>query len=884
MNSRGLVIMSRKFTPSTKQVERGYPSHWEVHRFLIKDDFTYSAAVVPVSEKSVGVWAILYGLIGLLTGILVFARAGEGHAVPFLIYLASANIAAFGLKLTSIKRGLPFGFLFLLLGIEDLSLPELLFIALSITLLRDEKTVRRLSDVTGLLYNIATVTIGVVAAQSTYQLWAVEMAGNAIFPAPIIASAFVLMANCALSALLLTRGQEQCLDTYRTECRPLFLWFVATGYFAYLVQCTAYRTGYHSALIALPLLFILDGGYRNWCNTLTQRKEEVAQLHRNTLETLALAIEARDQTTHLHLRRVQTYALAIGRELKLSEAELEALNVAALLHDIGKLGIPDHILLKPGPLTSPEWEKMKTHAMIGATMLSRMHFPDLVSDIVRTHHEKWDGTGYPNGLKGANIPIGSRILSAVDCLDALASDRPYRSALPLEEAMAMVRGQDNKSFDPAVIAILERRYMELDQLARESVGDIGVNRGAISSSPAPQQSITSLATRLLTESRAAVNENILNPIISARQETQLLLELASDLAQSARLDEVVSAIHKCLSQKIGYDTFGIYVRRQAVLDPIYFLGTHAHLFTKNAFPITEGLSGWIAQYGSPVLNGNASVEACYSNDSMVLNNLQTALGVPFESRGGMTGVITLYHLDSNAFSRDDLRILEAASVQIGPAIDAALKFQEAEESAATDHLTGIPNGRALAIHLERALERADREQSSVGVLVCDLDGFKQVNDRFGHLTGDEVLRRVAKGLRAAARGSDYLARIGGDEFVIVLPGLRGDHSSQLERLRAIAVAAGQEVCGEPCLSMSVGVAIYPFDGLDTETLIAEADRRMYRLKHQSKSKAKPKSTLVHEPNMGDEPQTGSEVCLHELASVLADDQEEAGTRPAESST
>jgi len=141
----------------------------------------------------------------------------------------------------------------------------------------------------------------------------------------------------------------------------------------------------------------------------------------------------------------------------LTEEELEALNIAALLHDIGKLGIPDHILLKPGSLTTPEWDKMKTHALIGAEMLTRMHFPALVTDIVKTHHEKWDGTGYPYGISGDDIPIGARILSTVDCLDALASDRPYRAALPLDEAMAMVRNQEGKSYDPTIISILQRR-------------------------------------------------------------------------------------------------------------------------------------------------------------------------------------------------------------------------------------------------------------------------------------------------------------------------------------------------------------------------------------------------------------------------------------------
>jgi diguanylate cyclase (GGDEF)-like protein len=232
-----------------------------------------------------------------------------------------------------------------------------------------------------------------------------------------------------------------------------------------------------------------------------------------------------------------------------------------------------------------------------------------------------------------------------------------------------------------------------------------------------------------------------------------------------------------------------------------------------------------------------SIECCYANDSLVLNNLQTALAVPFEGKGGIAGVITLYHLDRDAFSQEDLRILESASLQIGPAIEAALRFQDARESAATDHLTGVPNARALALHLTQELQRASRDQSRVGVLVCDLDGFKQVNDRFGHLKGNEVLQCVAKGLRETCREYDYVARMGGDEFVIVVPDFPTDYTPQLERLRGAAVAAGEIVSEEPCLSMSVGVAIFPADGRDVETLLAKADKRMYQLKRQSKSEA-----------------------------------------------
>src|SRR5262249_37073402 len=147
---------------------------------------------------------------------------------------------------------------------------------------------------------------------------------------------------------------------------------------------------------------------------------------------------------------------------------------------------PEHIISKPGKLTPEEFDKMKIHPIVGAEILEQVDFPYPVVPIVRTHHEKWDGSGYPSGLQGEDIPIGARILAAVDCLDALASDRKYRKAMPLHEAMAKVAEQSGTWFDPRVVGILQRRYVELEKLAHEQPTqappklstDIKVERGS----------------------------------------------------------------------------------------------------------------------------------------------------------------------------------------------------------------------------------------------------------------------------------------------------------------------------------------------------------------------------------------------------------------------
>src|SRR5208337_4156418 len=203
-------------------------------------------------------------------------------------------------------------------------------------------------------------------------------------------------------------------------------------------------TDWQTSLLTLPVVYLIYRSYRLYLGKLEDEKrhvEEMAALHLRTIEALALAIEAKDHTTHDHLRRVRIYAMEIAKDLGLTASEMQALRAAALLHDIGKLAVPEQIISKPGKLTPEEFEKIKIHPVVGAEILERVQFPYPVVPIVRAHHEKWDGSGYPTGLKGEEIPIGARILSAVDCLDALASNRQYRRAIPLERAMEIVSSE-----------------------------------------------------------------------------------------------------------------------------------------------------------------------------------------------------------------------------------------------------------------------------------------------------------------------------------------------------------------------------------------------------------------------------------------------------------
>jgi diguanylate cyclase (GGDEF)-like protein len=232
-----------------------------------------------------------------------------------------------------------------------------------------------------------------------------------------------------------------------------------------------------------------------------------------------------------------------------------------------------------------------------------------------------------------------------------------------------------------------------------------------------------------------------------------------------------------------------------------------------------------------VLNGNPSVEPGYMTDPSRASTLRSAVAVPLEGVSGVVGVLTLYHSASDAFTKDHLRILLATSSKIGLSIENALRFRQAESSATTDYLTNLPNARSLFLQLDEELSKGRRDDEPLAVIVLDLDGFKQINDRYGHIEGNRVLRAVGNGLKSACRKHDYVARMGGDEFVILLPGARPhDMEAKTEQLRSVVSSVCREMFSGENLTASVGAAQFPQDGADAEQILSEADRRMYKEK------------------------------------------------------
>src|SRR5258705_2275835 len=430
-----------------------------------------------------------------------------------------------------------------------------------------------------------------------------------------------------------------------------------------------------------------------------------------------------------------------------------------------------------------------------------------------------------------DITSAPDFVSPVISLSALGGTRQYRRAMKLDEVMERLKSESGRSFDPRVVDVLRRRYRDLEQLVVQRSESVPWSR--LSTDLKVERGLAPAAGFVETGAKENQEATFLASIAAARQEAQTLFELSQDLGASLSLDETLSVFSVKLKRLLPYDSIAIYLRHDDVLYRQEVSICKFSLLESLRIPLGQGLSGWVAQNRKPIINGNPSVEPGYLNDPTKFSTLRSALGLPLEGLSGVVGVLALYQSLPDAFTSDHLRILLAVTSKMALAIENALKYQQAENSATTDFLTDLPNARSLFLELDRELARCKRKETSLTVMVCDMDGFKQINDRFGHLEGNRVLRLFAQALKNSCREYDYVARMGGDEFVVIAPELSADAAvKKADHLRELARQVGQGICQEDILSLSVGRSVYPEDGLDAEELLAEADRRMYLAKQQ----------------------------------------------------
>jgi len=572
--------------------------------------------------------------------------------------------------------------------------------------------------------------------------------------------------------------------------------------------------------IAAATLYLVYQGHLGRIEDERRNCQQMVDLHLATIEALAGAIDAKDQTGPDHIRRVQAYAAGLARALSMTEDEVQAVRTAALLHDIGKLAIPEHILAKPGPLTPEEFQKVQIHPQVGAEILRSVPFPYPVAPLVLSHHERWDGRGYPYGLKEDAIPLGARVVGIADYFVALTSDRPYHKAISREAAVVLLQQEAGKALDPRVVDVF---VSALPRLALEAE--------AVEPPAAAPQPQTDTARLRVAQSSREPRASVFDDIAHAHREIYALYQISQAMGTSLGLADTVSLVASKLSSLVPFSACALFVYSESTerLHCRFATGTDSELMQQLEVPTGQGLNGWVARNRRPLVNArpSADLEAMGSNAPTVL---QSALVCPLIVGERLIGTLAVYHVDPSFYREDHRRLLERVCEQAGAVVQNSVIFEQTQEDSLTDPLTGLPNTRSLFNHLTRELARAERLTSEVALVVMDLNDFKEINDSFGHQFGDMALRQVASVLRTTIRPYDMCVRYAGDEFIVVLSGCaRGEAEFKRAELQnAVDAIVMEAPPGERVtLSISAGVAVYPHDGETYETLLAKADGRMY---------------------------------------------------------
>ncbi len=614
---------------------------------------------------------------------------------------------------------------------------------------------------------------------------------------------------------------------------------------------------------------------------LAERTQKLADSYFGIINSLALAIDAKDRYTHQHVTRVQRYAVAVAGKYGLKGDDLTAIETSALLHDIGKLGVPEYVLLKPGKLTDEEFAKIKEHPRIGADILDSVTFPWPVLPGVKYHHEKWDGSGYPEGLKGEDIPLQGRILAVADVYDALTSNRSYRNAWNHEKACNTIRDDAGKHFDPQVVdAFLGVIDEVVAQMAAEGCGPLlsSEEQQAASVQAAENEAVGFVPGGVAGATPGADNHNgnaalappsgTVSGVNNAPVLTPKAHKAARDIQRASSELWALYEVSQTLSSSLGLqETIEILARKLAAIHPpgtacVFLLrddnGQEGDLVTRLRVRAAIGVNheffensqtNNVDSQSVQVARKRVTYRGVFDPEDIMPRSIQTtpfeelraAVIAPIIHQQEVLGTINLYHPDADAFGAHDQQLLEMIAERAAMALYNGLLFDRTRSSAMTDALTGLANSRHLTESVqERCRASAEQVNPRPFALLClDLDSFKPINDNFGHLKGDQVLKDLAQILRDCVWKKDIVARYGGDEFLIVLDDAGAIEAREVAEKIQNAVVGYDPGLNHPKLGVlrlgvSIGYACFPHDGGDVPTLLSVADQLMYRDKTERK--------------------------------------------------
>lgn len=550
---------------------------------------------------------------------------------------------------------------------------------------------------------------------------------------------------------------------------------------------------------------------------ISEERSRAAEAYSAVVRSLAVALSARDGYTGEHSNTVRDLAIAVGAAMGLEGRALAEVEAAALLHDVGKIGIPDAILHKPGPLDEAEWDLMREHPAIGERILRQLPGLADVALAVRHEHERWDGTGYPDGLAGEEIPLTSRIILACDAYNALVSDRPYRSKRTQRDALRELEQCAGSQFDPTVVAVL------LERLGSEGEQRLELADPDLSDLLAPRNSDGD-ARRLERELHALIT---IASAVATVDKLDDLVEIAADDARVA-----VEADSLSVSRLEAHSRVLRVIVNTGDLAPGEVRRPVDEIYTVEDDDALRVL----------LLNGKSYTTSLDDADAFeseldLLRQLgkHSCVAVPIMLGGSAWGELWAARGSGLApFGPRDVRFLETIAGQIAAAVGRTELYARMADLAFKDPLTGVGNRRALEERLELCCREARDLDGDVAVLLADLDNLKELNDSLGHDRGDQALAAVAQALTAETAGSGddrAVYRLGGDEFCLLLA--RGTaEEARLSGERVIANLSARV----PAIEASFGVSSLELGAKRPSDLLRAADHALYVAKRAGRNR------------------------------------------------
>ncbi len=644
----------------------------------------------------------------------------------------------------------------------------------------------------------SSIYYAIVGNQGSVQLREV-IVGAAI----LVATYF--FANSILTSIAISWSQgESVLRFWAKACVPLAFDYSMSAAIAIVI------VGSHTLHPLIPFaaaLFI--GIVWAWNRLHRSRIAEADQLYLRTVESLALAVDAKDQTTYGHIRRVRVYATGLAKLCgNRNRDELKAIENASLLHDIGKIAIDDYILNKPGRLSKQEFEKMKMHTAAGDEILQPVNFPFPVAKYVRSHHERWDGQGYPDGLKGEEIPLGARILAIADAFDAIRFSRPYKLSMATDEAVDILRTQAGSAYDPKLVQLFTDHIGELEQVAKRESED------------APKLSFRKYSESIDRDpSFATPNCTNLRDIPA---ELVRLAELCCSLSAHLDLTDILAILSRRLESLVPFSTCAFYLGRGGdQISVAYVSGKFSDILRGHTIEVGKGISGWVCAYRRPMINTGPALD--FQNIQGDFTSFTDALVVPVVYGDESLGTISLYAQEPISYGQYDLNVLQILAGFLAPVILESRRQAAVEMRDVIDPITQIHRISYLTAVGPQLISFARENRSPISLIYIEIKNLSQIMRIFGGNLGNSMLRKIADCIKPELRETDILVRYGHQGFVALLPGVREEQALRcIERLRQQirneALAIGQGIA----IDCKTAVSSYPKDGATVFDLLQSA--------------------------------------------------------------